>query len=271
MSSIRKTSSSTGPSLMNSTVISTGRLRVVPSSVRTCTTLPFPGRDAGDKTRALPFFCIAGLIVAGTHLIVAWLLEFAPYRLSSLLGPALCAVNLGVTGALHLDGLADTADALGMVRSRERTLAILKDPHMGTFGTAAVVLALIWRSVVYAGLAEVGALSWLFPCMVGSRAMQGIVLSFLPYARPEGGMGSPFAGNRAVGWVCVVEFVLCAALCGWTLGVPAALVATLVATLGAALICGACGRRIGGITGDGVGAATEVYELAFLTVAIGSV
>jgi adenosylcobinamide-GDP ribazoletransferase len=194
-----------------------------------------------------------------------------PGRLPVLLGPALCAANVGFTGGLHVDGLADTADAFGMARSRERTLAILKDPHMGTFGTAAVVLALLWRSVVYGVLAEGGAISWLIPCMVGSRIVQGMLLSFVPYARREGGTGSPFSGNRAMGWMCAVEFVLCAALCGWTLGVPATLLATLLATLGAALICGLYGLRIGGITGDGVGAATEVYELAFLTVVIGSV
>lgn len=243
-------------------------LRPLVTALRTLTILPVPGSDVREKTHALPFLCAAGLVVAGLHLLLAWLMGLGNSRLAILIGPALCALNVGITGALHLDGLADTADAFGMIRSRDRTLAILKDPHIGTFGVAAVALALLWRSVAYGVLVDTRALAWLLPCMAGSRALQGVWLSFAPYARPEGGTGSAFVGNRHMGWICILELVLCTAASVWALGRAQTLVVTAVALLAAGAVCVTYQRRLGGITGDGIGAATELYELAFMTTVI---
>ncbi len=243
-------------------------LKPLATAFRTLTTLPFPGCDTEEKSRALPFLFIPGLAVAGLHLLLARLMGLGSGRLLLLTGPVLCALNAVVTGALHLDGLADTADAFGMARSRERTLAILKDSRLGTFGVAAVALALLWRSAAYGALGDAKALAILLPCMTGSRAMQGIMLSFIPYARPEGGTGSPFAGNRNMGWICALEFGLCSAASVWLLGGAPMIVVTTIAMLSAGAVCASYCRRLGGITGDGIGAATEIYELMFMTMAI---
>lgn len=243
-------------------------LSALATAIRTLTILPFPGGDAADKTQALPFLWVAGLAVAGLHLGLAWLIGLGPERLWPLIGLALCALNVMVTGALHLDGLADTGDAFGMVRSRERTLAILKDSRIGTFGMAAVVLALLFRVVSYSVLAEAKLLLWLLPCMIGSRALQGVLLSFVTYARPEGGTATPFSGNRRIGGICLLNVGWCVAVTGWGLGWIPAIVATAGAFLGAGGVVGLYQHRLGGITGDGVGAATEGYEIMFMATVI---
>jgi adenosylcobinamide-GDP ribazoletransferase len=233
------------------------------------TVIPLPGRDCESKTKALPLFFLVGLCVAALHVLLAALFDAASQRLTLLLGLALCVLNYGITGAFHLDGLADTADAFGMLRNRERTLAVLKDPHVGVYGAAAVVLAVLWRALVYSGLAESENLAALFACFAASRALQGVMLSFLPYGRDGTGTGAPFTGHGKVGILCSAEYVLAMGLgCLWV-----GPVAGLAAGAGAlAVVAGVCTlylRRIGGITGDAVGAATELFEIIFLGIFLG--
>jgi cobalamin 5'-phosphate synthase/cobalamin synthase len=178
--------------------------------------------------------------------------------------PALAAAGaaLGVgallTGALHLDGLADTADALG-ARSRETALAIMRDHAVGTYGTVAVVLDLLVKAAALAALAgrsrvvlealAAGALSRAAPVVLGL---------LLPDVRREGA-GAAF---RVAPAAAALAVLLAAAL-----AVPADPLLIAVAAA-AALVLGIWLRRwLGGRTGDTLGAATELVETTVLAAA----
>ena len=185
------------------------------------------------------------------------------YGLARVVPPLVAAgVALGVgallTGALHLDGLADTADALG-AHSREAALAVMRDHAVGTYGTVALVLDLLVKAAALAALAgrsrvvlealAAGALSRAVPVLLGL---------LLPDVRREGA-GAVFRVTPAAAAVAVV---LTAAL-----AVPADPLLIAVAAA-AALALGAWLRRwLGGRTGDTLGAATELVETTVLAAA----
>ena len=171
---------------------------------------------------------------------------------------AALAVGALLTGALHLDGLADTADGLG-ARSREAALAIMRDHAIGTYGTVALVLDLLVKAAALAALAgrsrvvlealAAGALSRAVPVVLGL---------LLPDVRREGA-GAVF---RVTPGAAVVAVVLAAAL-----AVRAGPLLIVVAAA-AALLVGAWFRRwLGGRTGDTLGAATELVETTVLAAA----
>lgn len=162
------------------------------------------------------------------------------------------AAGLLVTGAMHEDGLADVADGFGGGRRPERKLEIMRDSRLGTYGAAALCLALVLRVVL---LAEAGA--WdVIAAAVASRALLPALQAWMPQARPDG------LGARAAEGGSAVTVLVAAAM-----GV-AALVASPVALL---LLVGVQGgvawlarRQVGGVTGDVLGAAQVLGELAVL-------
>jgi adenosylcobinamide-GDP ribazoletransferase len=171
---------------------------------------------------------------------------------------AALAVGVLLTGALHLDGLADTADALG-VRSREAALAIMRDHAIGTYGTVALVLDLLVKGGALAALA--GRSDVVLEALAAgalSRAVPVVLGLVLPDLREEGA-GAMFRVSPSAAAVAVV---LAAAL-----AVPAGALLIAVAAA-AALVLGVWLRRwLGGRTGDTLGAATELVETVVLAAA----
>jgi adenosylcobinamide-GDP ribazoletransferase len=187
--------------------------------------------------------------------------------LAPSLGGTLAAV-LGVTvaaaltGALHLDALADAADALG-ARTRERALEIMRDHAIGAYGATALVLALVAKVAAVAALASNGDALRFAVCAGAAGRLAPVLLgAALPYARPGPGAGRALGGvsrNRVL-----VAVGIAAAFCLWLHALP------LLAAAGAvALVVGLAARRaLGGVTGDVLGAAAELAELAGLVVAV---
>lgn len=182
---------------------------------------------------------------------------------------AALAVALGVlvTGALHEDGLADTADALGGTPDRARALEILKDPRVGTFGAAAIALSILLRVTL---LATVGALApvaiLLGQC--ASRTPPVWQLAILPYVSPATAAKSA-AFTGAAGTQAAVAAVWPIALLLVLLGIElldlADVISIVAVTLGAGTLTGAWYRkRLGGVTGDLLGATQQVTEIAIL-------
>ncbi|MBC3419305.1 adenosylcobinamide-GDP ribazoletransferase [Pseudomonas wayambapalatensis] len=164
-----------------------------------------------------------------------------------------------LSGALHLDGLADSADAwLGGFGDRERTLQIMKDPRSGPIAVVTLVLVLLLKFCALWVLVERGAGAWLVLApVVGRAAMLGLFLC-TPYVR-AGGLGSALAEHlprRAAGWVLLGSALGCLVLGGW-LGLWLLLVAALVFAFLRRQMC----RRLGGTTGDTAGALLELLEL----------
>ena len=238
-------------------------MRGLITAFRTLTLLPVPGRDAEDFSRSLPFFpvvgAVVGLIVAG----VVWVfLDRLGLPLAA--GAVGCALTALLTRGLHLDGLADTADALGGGRTRERRLEIMKDPHVGAFGVIAVSTCLLLKAAALSEIASFGhgQFLWIAVPFVISRTVMVEIAVLLPYARAEGGTASPFVRNsRPVHLIgaLVVAAGVCFALSGY-----AGLLALLAGLVASGLLILWMRDVFGGVTGDLLGMANEVIETSLL-------
>jgi adenosylcobinamide-GDP ribazoletransferase len=235
------------------------------------TRLPVGRVEVADHMAALGrsawLFPLAGLVVG----LITWL---AASLAGLLFGPSIQAVaaiaaGLWATGMLHLDGLMDTADAVGSHRSRERMLEIMKDSRVGAMGAAAGALSLLLR---FALLAETPAhlrpLALLVAPTLGRMAIT-LAAGIWPPARAEGGLGRSFAAHVTPGRVAgalLLGLVLAAFL---PFAIRSDGLARSLAAIGAALVAAlALGRslagRLGGLTGDTYGAINEAVEVAVL-------
>ncbi len=237
-------------------------LRGAVTAFRTLTVLPFPGRDAKNQASSLPWFPIVGLFLGA----ILWALMTATLRLSDGWAAGAAALALGasvlLTGALHLDGLADWADGFFGARDRQRALAIMKDSRVGAFGVVALIIVLLGQWVALTRTLEVESPRWILAVFVISRAVMVDLAVRLPYARAEGGTGESYVrGGRA--HHVVIAWIVAAILCKGLLGD-----AGLAATVGGWLLSLLLGRwylhRIGGVTGDLLGASCLLVETVLL-------
>jgi len=227
--------------------------------------IPMPGRffagHDGSLSRAVRAFPVAGLLIAlPPSALLALLLAC---RTDPLLAALLAlALQTMLTGALHEDGLSDTADGIGGGRDREAILRIMKDSRIGSFGALALMLVTLASWSALAALLARGA-HW--PALVAaaalSRAPMVALMAALPPARPGGlsaatGRPAPVVALLAVLAACLLAMLL--------LG-PVALSALLGAAAVSALLALAAQRLIGGQTGDILGASQQLAFAASLS------
>lgn len=175
-------------------------------------------------------------------------------------------VDLAATGLLHVDGLADSADGLLPHADRERRLAIMAEPTIGAYGVAATAAVLLLRFACFASLdANVLLVAGIW---CGSRTVMAVTARAVPYARAEGGLASAFLGGdwRPVGLYGLILAVSLGAFAG---GRQPELAVALGMAAGAGVVAFAR-RRLGGFTGDVLGAAGLVAETTALLVAAAS-
>lgn len=218
------------------------------------TRLPMPVILVDDDAfaRSMRWFPAVGLVIGTLAAGAAWAGALVDHRIGAL---AALVVWVGVTGALHLDGLADIADASGAAhKDRDRLLEVLADPHLGSFGVVAVVLQLLTKFV-------------LLDCLIDKAEFARLML--VPFAARIGplvwtwwlmplhqGLAARF--RSAIGPLHIVVWMIALAAVSWFYP---ALLATpvLVGWWGWHLR-----RTIGGISGDGHGAGIELVETALL-------
>jgi len=208
------------------------------------------------QSRSLPWYPLVGLLVGALLAALAWLLRDSGQLLSAGL---VVAAWSWLTGGLHLDGLADSADAwVGGMGDRARTLEIMKDPRSGPAGVTAVVLVLLVKFAALASLPAPASLALLAAPMLARAALTGAFL-VTPYVRP-GGLGAGLApASKIACGAAVLLAVLATAMYvprgGWV----------LLVTIAVFWLCRrACMRRLGGMTGDTCGALAELMEVAVL-------
>jgi adenosylcobinamide-GDP ribazoletransferase len=214
---------------------------------------------------SLPWFPCVGLVLGAGLYGLTLLAGLSPWGIWAE-GVAFVVVGGGVflTRGLHLDGLADAADAWGSLASREKMLLIMKDSRVGTFGVLALVLILGAKWVAVARLVESGTAVWIVAAYVISRTAQVELAVALPYARAEGGTARGFIKDargvhRIAAWT--LALVIVAALTG-PLGAVALIAGWLVArALGWRFM-----KMLGGVTGDLLGATSELVETTVLLV-----
>lgn len=232
-------------------------------AIQFLTRLPTP--QIGEPTpvelgRSQLHYPLVGLLIGGLLCLAAW-----PFvSIGQPLVAAAIAVTLwvGVTGALHLDGLADVADAwVGGQGDPERTLEIMKDPRSGPVAIAAVVVLLLLKFTAIAALFGNGAWLGIVAAPLLARAVLPPLLATTPYVRPNG-LATVLVEQlprHGVSWMVALVMGLTLLIGGW---LGAAVVALIVTTT--ALLRGAFVRRIGGVTGDCLGTIVESNETVVL-------
>lgn len=207
------------------------------------------------------------LVGAGVGALSAAVAIGLGHELPKLLAAAVAlAVAAIVTGAMHLDALADTADATGAT-SRSQALQIMRDSRIGSFGAVALASDLLIKVAAVAALLESDhALVALVAAGALSRAASPPLAALLPYPRLDGGLGSVLSGrtSQAAAVTAIGLGVAIALAVWWADGLWLVLTAALL-TLGLGLIYR---KWLGGATGDCLGAATELCETAALVVAV---
>lgn len=196
---------------------------------------------------------VVGVILASLAAIFLW--AGIPAGIAAAL---LLALNVIITGAMHEDGLADTADGLWGGWERARRLEIMKDSHIGVYGVCTIVLSLLLRWLTLVAIVSLGAY-WAALIVVAtiSRASMVVMMAALPNARDGGLSRNVGRPARQTTWVAIAIAVIVAAVAGH-LG----LIVVSVFVTGA---CGLIARaKIGGQTGDILGATQQINEIALL-------
>jgi adenosylcobinamide-GDP ribazoletransferase len=243
-------------------------VRAAAAAVTFLTRVPLGRRvvvDAADVARGAVLFPLVGAGVGALCGGVAVLLHpTLPAFVAAGIGVSVAVV---VTGAIHVDALADIADAAG-VATRERALEVMRDSRVGAFGAAAIALDLLVKIGAVAALLDSGdAFASLVAAGALSRAAPMPLAVLLPYPRAGGGPGSVLSGriSRAAAAIAVLLAVGIAILAAGALGALLAVAAGAIA-----LVLGLVYRRwLGGATGDALGAVAEMAETAVLVVAVG--
>jgi adenosylcobinamide-GDP ribazoletransferase len=164
----------------------------------------------------------------------------------------------GFSGFLHLDGLADTMDGFLSSRPRSQVLDIMRDSRNGTMGVAAIVSVMLIKSAVFGSLSGDGLWHTALLMPLAGRCSLVLNMSFLPYARPEGGLATIFYKSRPK-LTALWSTVMLLAIAWFTAGL-AGLIAAAASLAGVALFAIWCSLKIGGATGDTLGAGCEISE-----------
>lgn len=234
----------------------------LPAALGYLTIVRPPGRRQFDLSRAVLWFPVVGLFIGGFLCMVWWgSVQFAPRAVASLLT---VLAWTWITGGVHLDGLANSSEALLSWRSRNHMHEVLRTPHIGPLGMTAVFSVLAIKVVALDNLPVDRAAVALFCAPMLGRSSQLLATCLSPYAKETGVAVSAFGGDRK--WMRVIAALAPLPLL-LQLGPQRAVVA-----LGAWLVLFfAMSMRIrvllGGMTGATLGAVTEIVEALLLVVA----
>ena len=230
-----------------------------------------PVRTATSARGVLPWAPLIGFLLGAVATGVA---VVGARGISPFAGAALAVAALALlTRGLHLDGLADTADGLGPLRDRERALEVMRSGDVGPFGFATLVLTLLLQvACATALLADAGWAALWAAVVVARLAMARAGLPGVAVASGSS-LGQAVAGTVSWLWLAAAG-LLCAAFTGtvgWVVGGPAdalrLLAAAAMALLAAEVLHRRATARLGGITGDVIGATGEVAATAYLLTA----
>ncbi len=239
-------------------------MRNLISALQFITILPLGKVESYDPPKMVPYFPLVGVLLG---LMVALFDTFAAKFWAPSVAALLDVILLAVlTGAFHLDGLADTADGLLSPRARDDALEIMKDSRIGTMGLVAILFGLALK---WGGIANLGSHRSISLIMIPAYARAGILfgMRYLPYGRPDG-TGKPFFQKKLSlkhFWGLILPIGLSLNLGVKAIGLNLAFGIIIVMVL----LC--YKRRMGSITGDMLGAMVEITEAGlFLMMSFGA-
>lgn len=235
-------------------------MRSLAAAVSFLTRLPlgrFVSFEAVDVARSAAWFPLVGLLIGAIYAGAAFLLRGRlPMALAAVI---LIALDALLTGALHFDGLADTADGFGGGKDRDDVLRIMRDHAIGSYGGTALVLLVVFKVAAYAAL--LGGDRWLAALVLTPAVGRWSILlltAALPYARKTSSVVQDMREGAAV-WGTLIMAAAIAASRLWCAGAAAGAAIAVSACFGLY-----CHRKIGGITGDTLGANVQLCECAAL-------
>jgi adenosylcobinamide-GDP ribazoletransferase len=232
------------------------------SAITFLTVMPAGRRhqSGADMPRAVPYFPAIGALIGlacGSCAVVMISLGFNPIAASATAVVALVIV----TGGLHLDGLADTFDALLSGKPKDEMLRIMRDPHIGTMGVLSIASVMVLKISL---LSCLGARSMIpavvFMCAAGRWSCVMLMASF-PYARPDG-KARQFIAGANYGSLTAATIIMTAV--SFVLYRTGGVIVLVSAAIPAYLFGKAVSSKLGGITGDTLGAACELVEVVSL-------
>ena len=234
-------------------------IRLLLTAVQYFTRIRVPawiGHAQEQLAGAIRYFPVVGLIVGASGAATLWLAaQVLPAPLPAILATV---VTVLMTGAIHEDGLADTCDGLGGGATRERALEIMKDPRIGAFGAIALILSLLLKIAALSLMTLWTAMIALFAAHAFSRFC-AVIFSFAGryVGSAERSRAAPVVTQvkRSDVLVAAVFGLPALVLCGRD-----AIVAVVVALVLLGLLFRWCVKRIGGYTGDTLGAAQQITE-----------
>jgi adenosylcobinamide-GDP ribazoletransferase len=241
-------------------------LRPLQIALQLLTLLPIELRtppQAGERGYSLLYYPLVGLMLGLVLAGCGWLCSGLSDYLTAAL---LLTLWVGVTGGLHLDGLADSADAwLGGYGDRKRTLAIMHDPCSGPIAVVVLVIVLLLKFSALQSLLAQEAMGLLIVTPLLGRTALVVLFLTTPYVRSRG-LGSELAQEMPRGMSFAVVIMTAILVAGWLgrNGIVLLLVSALVFWLLRRLMQ----RRIGGTTGDTAGALLEIMETQALLVVV---
>jgi len=230
------------------------------TAIRFLTLIPLSWHVRDDEkyfNKSLYYFSAVGLLIGSVNYILAIILSaFLPTQVAAVV---MLFSLAAISGCLHLDGVADSADGLLSSRPKEKALAIMKDSRTGAMGVVAIVFILLGKYAVLSSMArEIFCLSVFFMPLVG-RCTIVFVMAIQQYARKEGGLAQLFYSGNSRKPAIMSLFVLLIVLVLFASEVLLILTVTLSLTI--VFFTKWCNAKLGGATGDTLGASCEIAEL----------
>jgi adenosylcobinamide-GDP ribazoletransferase len=230
------------------------------TALRTLTVLPVPGKDTETFSNSFFWFPVVGLLLGLIQIAIGYAVHSSGWN--ELAAALVILGGIGLTRGIHADGLADLADGFWGGKTREAILRIMKDSNVGSFGALALSGMMLLKWVAVLKLIENDAFGFIAGGVLLARWVQVLLASALPYARKEGGTAHSFVNGA--GWshsivTSALTFLFLFPLLHFSLY---AFVITVFTALAAVLMIGQLSyKKIGGVTGDVLGAVSEVTEV----------
>lgn len=231
------------------------------AALRFLTIIPIPGHlgdEIDDLAGSLIFFPVVGVLIGFGMAAGGWLLW--PLLPALPASAVMVFLLLAISGGFHLDGLADSADGLFSSRPREQMLSIMRDSHIGSMGVIALIMVLLVKTAALASLPQAEAAGALFLMPIAGRCLMIFMMALLPYVRDSEGRAALFyeKASQQKKIIYITGALLysgCWYGAGGT-GLAAGTAALLIMFAFAAL----CRNKLGGATGDTLGATCELTE-----------
>ena len=231
------------------------------TAIRTLSIIPVPGKDAEELSDAVVWFGFVGFLlgiilflsIKGGLLLTKWPEGIAGFAVF---------LSAAATRGIHLDGLADFSDGFGGGHTKEKILTIMKDSNIGTFGALSIALVLLFKWISIVSLIKDNNYAYIVPIYVSSRLVMSFLSSHLPYARKGEGTGKPFVENASKKhsiYAFLISFFLVLIWSG-VMGVYILFIGMLFSLFAGSFVK----KKIGGITGDILGASCEITETLLL-------